>query len=415
MDREIPKEVRQKARRKSVLRAGLVAAAAVAVIFAFGKIFEASISLDGLQTGVVDRGEIAISVNATGKVVPLDEEMIISPISARILEVYKLPGDSVRVGEPLLRLDISQIENEYRNMLDDEEIRVSKLERSKLTLENSLFEMNSNLQIKEMQFKLLYSDLQNEKYLDSLGASTADKVRRTELAYEEARMTLEQQRQKADLEKRNVAADIKVQEIELRMFRQTVQEKAKLLKDAQIRSPKTAILTFVSGQIGSQVGQGAQIATVADLSRFKIDCEIADGYRDKLSLGAKAVIEVGHTKVRGTVTTITPSITNGVIQFTVIPDVAAEGIRSGLTANVHVLHGLRDDVPRIPNSNLFAYGAGKYSVFVVQGKKAVKREITLGESSFEYVEVLSGLEQGEVVILSKLDKYEDKAEVKIKE
>lgn len=392
-----------------------MAAAAVAVIFAFGKIFEASISLDGLQTGVVDRGEIAISVNATGKVVPLDEEMIISPISARILEVYKLPGDSVRVGEPLLRLDISQIENEYRNMLDDEEIRVSKLERSKLTLENSLFEMNSNLQIKEMQFKLLYSDLQNEKYLDSLGASTADKVRRTELAYEEARMTLEQQRQKADLEKRNVAADIKVQEIELRMFRQTVQEKAKLLKDAQIRSPKTAILTFVSGQIGSQVGQGAQIATVADLSRFKIDCEIADGYRDKLSLGAKAVIEVGHTKVRGTVTTITPSITNGVIQFTVIPDVAAEGIRSGLTANVHVLHGLRDDVPRIPNSNLFAYGAGKYSVFVVQGKKAVKREITLGESSFEYVEVLSGLEQGEVVILSKLDKYEDKAEVKIKE
>ncbi len=150
------------------------------------------------------------------------------------------------------------------------------------------------------------------------------------------------------------------------------------------------------------------------MSRFKIGCEIADGYRDKLSLGAKTIIEIGRTKVRGMVTTITPSVTNGVIQFTVIPDSIAEGIRSGLTANVHVLHGLRDDVPRIPNSNIFAYGAGRYSVFVVEGKKAIRREITLGESSFEYVEVLDGLKQGEVVILSSMDKYSDKAEVKIK-
>ena len=415
MDRKIPKEARRKALQKTILKIGLAGVIVFGVVFGIAKIFQPSIFLEGLTVGTVDRGPIAITVNAAGKVTPLNEEIVTSPTSARILEIYKYPGDSVRMGEPLLKLDITQLENEYRRQLDEEEIRLSRFERTKVNLENSLFEMDNQLKIKEMQFMQLYTDLSNEKYLDSLGASTSDKVRRAELNYEESRMQLEQLRKKVDLEKRNVAADLKVQEIELRMFQQTLQEKAKLLNEAQIFSPKTAILTFISGQIGSHVSQGAQIAIVADLSRFKIDSEIADGYRDKLSLGARAVVEVGNVQVYGTVTSIIPSVLNGVIQFTVIPEDGDQGgIRSGSAANVYVMHGLREDVLRIPNSSIFAYGPGKYGVWVVEGKKAVRREIEVGEGSFEFIEIISGLEPGEEVILSNLNKYEDKSEIKIK-
>jgi HlyD family secretion protein len=316
-----------------------------------------------------------------------------------------------------MRLDLSQLENEDQRQLDDEEIRVSKLERTKVNLENSLFALDNDLKIKEMQFQQLYTDLQNEKYLDSLGASTPDKVRRVELSYEEARMQLDQLRKKVDLEQRNVEADLRVQEIELRMFRQTLEEKRKQLEDARIFSPRSAILTVISGQVGSNVSQGAQIAVVADLSRFKIECEIADGYRDKLSLGARAIVEAGQARLDGTVTGITPAVLNGVIRFTVTPDADASqtDFRSGSTANVHVMHGLRDNVLRMPNSSIFAYGPGVYSVWVLQGDKAVRRAIEVGEGSFEYIEIVAGLDPGERVLLSNLDKYGDKKEIRVKE
>lgn len=394
----------------------MAVAAVSGAVFGLATVFRASVSLDGLSTGTVDRGPIAITVEAAGKVAPLDEEIITSPVGARVLEIYKMPGDSVRTGEPLLRLDLSQIENEYRRQLDQEAIRVSQLERTKINLENSLFELDNQVQIQEMRFQMLYTDLQNEKYLDSLGASTADKVRRAELNYEEARMSLDQLRKKADLQRRNVAADLTVQEIELRIFRQTLCEQADLLEDARIFSPRTAILTSINGQVGSNVTQGAQIAVVADLSRFKIDCEIADGYRDKLSIGERAIVEVGRTQLEGSVSGITPSVQNGVVRFTVIPEADAQQdeLRSGSTANVHVMYGLRDDVLRIPNSSLFTYGPGMYRVWVVEGNKAVRRAVEVGEGSFEYIEVISGLEPGDKVILSTLDKYDAKKEIRIR-
>ena len=57
------------------------------------------------------------------------------------------------------------------------------------------------------------------------------------------------------------------------------------LDDAQIRSPRKAILTFVETQVGTQVSQGQQIAIISDLSHFKVEGEIADSYGDRVAAG----------------------------------------------------------------------------------------------------------------------------------
>ena len=62
----------------------------------------------------------------------------------------------------------------------------SKEIQAVITLENALAALRMDQQVKEMQMKQLWSDLQGEKYLDSIGASTPDKVRRAELNYAEA-------------------------------------------------------------------------------------------------------------------------------------------------------------------------------------------------------------------------------------
>ena len=71
------------------------------------------------------------------------------------------------------------------------------------------------------------------------------------------------------------------------------------LEDAQIRSPRKGILTFINTQVGAQVGQGSQVAIVSDLSHFKVDAEIADSYGDRVAPGGKAIVKVGSKRLEG--------------------------------------------------------------------------------------------------------------------
>ena len=196
------------------------------------------------------------------------------------MEVYKNPGDTVHEGEPLLKLDLASVETEYRQKIDEKEMMKSKEIQAVITLENALAALRMDQQVKEMQMKQLWSDLQGEKYLDSIGASTPDKVRRAELNYAEAKLNLEQLEQKIINEQKNMTAGIRAQQLELSMFDKTLEEKARQLKNAQILAPQTATLTFIQNQIGMQVSAGDQLAIVSYLLQQVTAHQSDTGYKN---------------------------------------------------------------------------------------------------------------------------------------
>lgn len=414
MDREIPLSVQRKERQKLILRYGIIALAIVIAIIFLMNLLESTLSYKNITIGTVDKGTIEITVNASGKVIPLTEEIIVTPINSRILEVYKNAGDSVLAGEPILKLELASVETDYNQKLDEKEMKKSKLIQSQVGLDNKISELRMQMQVKEMNLKQMQTELKNEQYLDSIGASTTDKVRQAILNYEVAKLELQQLKQQIENQKKNADAEVKVQQLELSIFEKSLAESARLLKDARILSPQKATLTYVNNQIGSQVSAGTQIAIVSDLSHFKVEADIADSYAEKLATGAKAIIKIGQLQLEGTVVNITPSVRNGVIQFIVmLKDAGNSRLRSGLKTDVFVSHGIQEDALRIPNASYYI-GAGEYELWVVKDRKAKTRKVKLGESSFEYVEVLSGLNQGEQVIVSDMSQYKGKKSIKIK-
>lgn len=413
MDREIPLSVQRKEKRKQIIRIGGIAIGVIVVIVIILNFLEGSISSKNLVIGSADRGTIEVTVNASGRVIPLTEEIIVSPIASRILEVYKEAGDSVAAGEPILKLELASIETDYKQKLDEREMKKSKLIQSQISLDNKISELEMQKQVKEMNLRQMQTELNNERYLDSIGASTSDKVRQAALSYEVAKLELQQLKQQIENQKKNANAEVRVQQLDLSIFEKSLSESARLLKDARILSPQNATLTYVNNQIGSQVSAGTQIAIVSDLSHFKVEADIADSYAERLSSGAKAIIKIGQLQLDGTVVNITPSVKNGVIQFIVmLKDAGNSRLRSGLKTDVYVTHGIQDDVIRIPNASYYN-GAGDYEMWVVNGNKAEKRKVKLGESSFEYVEVVNGLNEGDKVIVSDMNQYRNKKELKI--
>lgn len=415
MDREISKEVQRKEQRKQFIRIGTAVGGFIVLIVVVISMLQTSLKRKDLNISTVDKGVIEVSVSASGKVIPAFEEIINSPINSRIVEVYKRGGDSVDVGTPILKLDLQSAETEYNKQLDEEQMKSLQLEQQRVTNHNKLSEMEMNLKVFRMELDRKAVELRNERYLDSLGAGTTDKVRQVELDYNVSILKLKEDEQKYKNEQVLAEADLKVKELELNIFRKSLAETRRTLEDAQIRSPRKAILTYVNNEIGSQIGQGAKVAIVSDLSHFKIEGEIADTYGDRIAAGSKAVIKIGSEKLDGTVSDVTPLSKNGVISFTVqLEEDNHKRLRSGLKTDVYVMNAVKDDVLRIANSSYYV-GKGEYELFVVNGNQLLKRKVQLGDSNFEYVEVVSGLQEGDQVIVSDMNAYKDKNKLKIED
>ena len=414
MDREIPKAVRNKERNKKIIRYGGIGVASIIVISVLISLMRTGVKTKDLVLSTVDKGTIEVSVSASGKVVPAFEEIINSPINTRIVEIYKKGGDSVDVGTPILKLDLQSVETDYKKLLDEEQMRSYKLDQLRVNNQTKLNDLSMKIKVSAMQLNRKKVELRNEQYLDSLGSGTTDKVRQAELSYNVAQLEYEQLKQQYDNEKEVLAAEYKVQELDFSIFRKGLAEMKRTLDDAQVRSPRKAILTYINNQIGAQVSQGSQLAVISDLSHFKVEGEIADTYGDRVAAGGKAIVKIGSEKLEGTVSSVTPLSKNGVISFTVqLNEDNNRRLRSGLKTDVYVMNAVKEDVMRIANASYYV-GRGEYDLFVCDSdKEIVKRKVQLGDSNFEFVEVISGLQPGDQVVVSDMSQYKNKNKLKL--
>ena len=415
MDREIPKEVRDKERKKKFIKYGAIGVAAVVCIAVLISFMRSSVNRKDLVFSEVDNGTIEVSVSASGKVVPAFEEIINSPINTRIVEVYRKGGDSVDVGTPILKLDLQSTETEYKKLLDEEQMKRYQLEQLKVNNNTYLSDLSMQVKISAMKLNRMEVELRNERYLDSLGSGTTDKVRQAVLNFNTGKLELEQLRQQYANESKVKEADLKVKELEFNIFSKSLAEMKRTLDDAQIRSPRKAILTYINNQVGAQVAEGSQVAIISDLSHFKVEGEIADTYGDRVAAGGRAIVKIGNEKLEGTVSSVTPLSKNGVISFIVqLNEDNNKRLRSGLKTDVYVMNAVKEGVLRLANASYYV-GRGEYELFVQDSKdEVVKRKVQLGDSNFEYVEVISGLKPGDKVVVSDMSSYKNKNKLKLK-
>lgn len=415
MDREIPKDVLKKERNRRILKYGGIGGGCISLILILFSLMRSSVKEKDLVFSEVSKGTIEVSVSASGKVVPAFEEIINSPINTRILEVYKKGGDSVNIGTPIMKLDLQSAKTEYDKLLDEEQMKRYQLEQLKVNNSTYLSDLEMKVKVAEMKLNRMKVELRNERYLDSLGSGTMDRVHQAELNFETGKLELEQLHQQLTNERKVKAADLKVKQLEYEIFLKGLAETKRTLDEAQIRSPRKAILTYINNQIGAQVNEGSRIAVISDLSHFKVEGEIADTYGDRVAAGGKAVVKIGSEKLEGQVSSVTPLSKNGVISFTVqLEDDSNRRLRSGLKTDVYVMNAVKEDVLRIANSSYYV-GRGDYQLFVLDGSdELVKRKVRLGDSNFEYVEVVSGLQPGDRVVISDMSQYKNKNKLKLR-
>lgn len=414
MDKQIDPKILRKEKQTRYIKIAAIFAAVVIAFIAIGALLRPTIQSDELRFGKVSRGDVILSLTAQGSALPISEQVINSPITSNILEVYKRSGDSVVAGESIMKLDLQAVEAERSRLCDEMNMKTIQFEQLILQNRSDISNMELNLEVQKIEQEQVVEELKNEIYLDSLGAGTPENVRKMNINVRLGDMKLKESQAQLENARALKLADQKVKQLELNMLKRDVEQKRQLVKEAQIISPKSSVLSFVNEQVGEQVSAGSKIAMLSDISAFKISASISNSYADRIRTGGEVVVMAGKERLKGVISNINPIAQDNSIDFTIqLEDSRNKVLRSELSCDVQIIESRIENTMYIPKAAYYM-GEGYYKVFVVEGDKLIGRNVQLGRSNFEQVQVISGLDVGEEVVVSEMSKYLNSDELKMR-
>lgn len=402
MDREIPKQKLKQRQRRRFLLGGAIAALAAGAVIAMGSLTEESVNIADIRLSAADRGDIDAAVNGNGTIVAAFEEVIVSPVNSRILEVYHHSGDIVEEGTPLLKLDLGEAST--REASERDELAMMRLDHQRLQASHRtrLSDLRMQIKVAEMKLRRQEVEVANERHLDSIGSGTTDRVREAEFALRTQRLELEQLREQLVNEQRMLQAEDDAKLLEISIKENNLAQTSRILADAEIRSPRRATVTSISDRLGTTVSQGQQVAVIADLGHYRVDATITESSAQEVRDGSRAHIVFGRNHTEGFVSSVAPTAVNGMIEVKVTLDNdSLSSLRPGIKTDIKISNGVKEGVVRIPNLPFYT-GPNNYTLYVrPKGASYLeRRSVKLGSAGYDYIEVVSGILPGDEIVSS---------------
>jgi HlyD family secretion protein len=365
-----------------------------------------SVARADIRTAIVERGPVSTEVQASGTVVPVNERVLISPVTSSIAEVFLPLGSTVKAGDAILRVDSTQIELQVARLGDQLRLKDLEIEGLRQQQQRALQELHNREALARV-------DLENQQVIVERFETLIQSNVVSRFDYDTARLNAQktklQLQQLAQQVADTIAADnnaLEQRAVERQLLAQQLAEQQTLLHDTTLRASSDGIITVLNSDIGQNVAAGAELARISDLSSYRVDATLSDFYLHQISAGMPVTIDLGSGRVAGRLDQILPAVDNGTIRLRItLEDPGSTQLKPNLRVEAGIITESREEGLRVSNGIVFN-GAGLQNVFVINGGTAAKRQVEIGLSNTNHVEIVSGLAEGDEIIISDMSAYQ---------
>jgi HlyD family secretion protein len=370
-----------------------------------------------IRTAVVHAGPIEAVITASGTVTPEFERVLPSAVDARLLRVLVRPGASVRAGDPIVDLDLNETRLALERIVTDVRIADNQQAQAQLALERALADLDARIERRSLDLALARERAESSRRLAEEGLVSQQTLREAALAVGQAEIDLAQLRR----ERAGAERSTRLQAEELRLRRAALDrqeaEARRVLELATTRSDRDGVLTWVLAQEGALVRRGDVIARIADLGSFRVEAQASDVHSGRVAAVTRVRVVVHDAVLNGAIADVQPSVDDGAIGFTVSLDEPSHPLlRPNQRVEVLVVTGSRLETLKVRRGP-FADGAaadGTTEAFVVRDGGAVRTPVRLGLRGFDEIEILSGVVEGDEIVISDMRDYLHLEEVGIR-
>jgi HlyD family secretion protein len=373
---------------------------------------DTSIAEARLRIATVTRGEFVSDVAAQATVVAAVSPTLYAP-AAGTVTLARRAGDGVHQGDLVATVESPELRNEFereRAQLDSLSI---DLRRQEIEIRQKMLASRQSADLAGIDIAAAEREFKRAEWAWNQGAIAERDLRAAEDALDAARLKHTHALQSADLEKDGLDFELQTRRLQRERQQLLVADLERRVGELEIRSPVNGMVGSVAVIQKAAVQRDAPIVTVVDLSAFEIEFRVSEGYASQLAIGMPVDIRYGTENLRGEVTAVSPEVrqneVTGRVRFVGQPPA---GVRQNQRVSIRILMDERPDVLKVERGAFYEAGGGKYA-YVVHDGVAERKPITTGAASVREIEILSGLEPGQQVVISDTDIFEDATRVRI--
>jgi HlyD family secretion protein len=368
------------------------------------------------DAGTVKRGDMSLQVRGIGTLVPETKTIISIPTEGRVEQRLLLPGAPVKPNSIIMILDNPSLKQQLMSAQFQLKSAQAALVNTKASVANSLMALRStaanvrsNYRTTEMQ-----AEADETGYKQGVVAKViADK---SQVAAEELKDEDELAQKQVDSFAASVDAQLAVQQNTVNQDQAQVDLYRQEVDRLTVRAGIDGVLQDMPVDVGQDVVAGAELCSVAQQSKLKAQLQIAETQVGQVQLNQSADVDTHNGIIPGHVTRIDPAVVNGTRTVDVhldgalpegaVPNLSVEGtiLIEKLTNVLHVGRPVHGD----QNQTIGLFKE------VDDGREAVQVKVQIGAVSVSEVQILGGLNVGDVVILSDMSAYDAFDRIRIK-
>src|SRR5437867_1030959 len=401
------------ARRRKMRRAAYAAAAVLMVVLisvALAQMKPAAPTVERATVWVdtVKRGSMVRQVRGLGTLVPEDTRWLPATTLGRVERIVLRPGAEVRPDSVILELSNPQVEQEAINA------RLA-LQAAEANLANLRVQLQNELLAQQAGAATVQADYTQARLQAEVNEELAKQQLISELVRKQSQVRADELKTRNEIENKRLAtaresieARIRVQQAAIDQARAIAQLNERRLADLKVRPGFSGVLQQVPVDVGQQVAPGQNLARVADPGRLKAELKIAETQAKDIEIGQVAQVDTRNGIIPGRVIRKDPAATNGTVTVDVgltgalprgaVPDLSVDGTVE-LERLENVLYVGRP-----------AFGQEQSTVGlfkITNGAGDAERvQVRLGRSSVNTVEIVSGLNSGDQVVLSDMSAWD---------
>ncbi len=424
MDIARPNVAKEK-RRKRIIYAVIAGVALIGITVLLGRLKPAAPSMPKnlVWMGEVKRGPMVRQVRGLGTLVPEEIRWIAARTQGRVDKIVIRPGAPVEPGTLILELSNPDVVSAAANAKSQLLAAEAQLAGLRVTLESGLLQAEAAAAQAKSNYEQarLQAEVNEELFKDGLVAPVQLKLSQGTAAQAAINYEIEQKRYA--FAKESIKPQLAVQEAEVERLASLSRLRNEELEALQVRATMSGVLSALGTpnlpiEVGAQVQPGNNLARVADPLKLKAEVRIAETQAKDIAIGQLASVDTRNGVVEGRVSRIDPAVQNGTVTVDVIFDgPLPRGSRPDLSVDGTIELERLDDVIYVGRP-AFGQEKSRVGIFKANGSthtatEANRVQVEFGRSSVNTIEVISGLQPGDWVILSDMSQYDSNDRVKL--
>ena len=359
----------------------------------------------------VSRGHFVRDVAADGTVVAAVSPTLYA-IAPGTVTYAARAGDTVRKGQLLATLDSPELTNEFQRETATLDSLDAALAHQQIEIRRQILTSKQQADLAEVTIKAAERELKRNEWAWDLHVIPERDYKRAIDDVATAQLNFDHARETAGLERDSLALDLRTKRLERDRQALVVSSLKNRVAELEVRAPVDGMVANLAQLEKTLVAANAPLLTVVDLSAFEVEFQVAETYAGEIKPGMAAEITVDGRDVPGTVTAISPEVrqsqVTGRVKFN---GGQPQRLRQNERTAVRIVLDERDNVLRFERGSFI--DATSPAVYVVRGGRAVRVPVRLGAASVGEIEVLSGLNAGDSIVISDMRDANQASEVAI--